>query len=77
MNELITDIKLLHEQTLNNLKISKAKNTLRAYKSDFRDFVLFCTKHEFASLPTEPKIIALYLTNLSKTCKFSTWYKVS
>ena len=72
MNELITDIKLLHEQTLNNLKISKAKNTLRAYKSDFRDFVLFCTKHEFASLPTEPKIIALYLTNLSKTSKIST-----
>jgi len=27
MNELTTDLKLLHEATLNNLKNSKAKNT--------------------------------------------------
>ena len=38
MNELTTDLKLLHEATLNNLKNSKASNTLRAYKSDFNDF---------------------------------------
>jgi site-specific recombinase XerD len=72
MNELVTDIKSLHEQTLNNLKLSKAKNTLRAYKSDYKDFGIFCAKHGFNSLPTEPKIVALYLTNLSKTSKFST-----
>ena len=41
MNELITDLKTLHETTLNNLKSSKAINTLRAYKSDFRDFGIF------------------------------------
>ena len=41
MNELLTDIKKLHEETLNNLKSSKANNTLRAYKSDFRDFGAF------------------------------------
>ena len=38
MNELTTDLKSLHETTLNNLKSSKANNTLRAYKSDFKDF---------------------------------------
>jgi len=38
MTELTTDLKLLHEATLNNLKNSKANNTLRAYKSDFKDF---------------------------------------
>ena len=38
MNELTTDLKSLHEATLNNLKSSKANNTLRAYKSDFKDF---------------------------------------
>ena len=38
MNELVTDVKKLHEETLENLKSSKANNTLRAYKSDFRDF---------------------------------------
>ncbi len=72
MNELTTDIKLLHEATLNNLKSSKANNTLRAYKSDFRDFGAFCAKHNLNSLPSEPKIISLYITHLSKNSKIST-----
>ena len=72
MNELTTDIKALHEETLNNLRTSKANNTLRAYKSDFRDFGAFCIKHGFKSMPTNPKIVSLYLTHLSKTSKIST-----
>ena len=73
MNELITDIKALHEETLNNLKNSKANNTIRAYKSDFRDFGGFCVKNGFKPLPTEPKIVSLYLTYLStKDIKMST-----
>ena len=72
MNELVTDIKSLHEETLNNLKSSKANNTLRAYKSDFKDFAAFCAKHGFNSLPTEPKIVSLYITHLSKNSKIST-----
>ena len=72
MNELVTDLKSLHEETLNNLKSSKANNTLRAYKSDFKDFGAFCAKHGLDSLPTEPKIVSLYLTHLSKNSKIST-----
>ncbi len=72
MNEVVTDLKSLHEETLNNLKSSKANNTLRAYKSDFKDFGAFCVKHGFDSLPTEPKIVSLYLTYLSKNSKIST-----
>ena len=72
MNELVTDLKSLHEETLNNLKSSKANNTLRAYKSDFKDFGAFCAKHGLDSLPTEPKIVSLYLTYLSKNSKIST-----
>ena len=72
MNELTTDLKLLHEATLNNLKSSKSNNTLRAYKSDFKDFGEFCAQHGLNSLPTEPKIVSLYLTNLSKNSKIST-----
>ncbi len=72
MNELTTDLKQLHEATLNNLKSSKAANTLRAYKSDFKDFGAFCAKHRFNSMPTEPKIVSLYLTHLSKNSKMST-----
>ena len=73
MNDITTDIKALQEETLLNLKSSKANNTVRAYKSDFKDFGLFCAKNGFKSLPTEPKIISLYLTYLStKDTKIST-----
>ena len=72
MKEIVTEIKKLHEETLNNLKLSKAKNTLRAYKSDFKDFGEFCSNHGFNSLPTEPKIVSLYLTHLSKNSTIST-----
>ena len=72
MNELITDVKSLEIETLKNLKNSKANNTLRAYKSDFKDFSNFCTKNGFSSMPSDPKIIALYLTHLSSFSKFST-----
>ena len=73
MNDIITDIKALQEETLLNLKSSKATNTVRAYKSDFNDFGLFCAKNGFQSLPSEPKIVSLYLTHLStKDVKMST-----
>ena len=72
MNELITDLKSLELETLKNLKSSKANNTLRAYKADFRDFALFCQQNGFSSMPSEPKIVTLYLTHLSKSAKFST-----
>ena len=72
MNELVTDIKSLELETLKNLKSSKASNTLRAYKSDYRDFINFCIKHGFKSMPSEPKVLSLYLTHLSQTSKFST-----
>ena len=72
MNNLITDVKSLEIETLKNLKNSKANNTLRAYQSDYRDFSTFCAKNGLSSMPTQPKIIALYITHLSKTSKFST-----
>jgi site-specific recombinase XerD len=73
MNNLITDIKALQEETLLNLKSSKANNTVRAYKSDFNDFGLFCAQNGFKSLPSEPKIVSLYLTHLStRDIKMST-----
>ena len=72
MNDLITDVKNLELETLKNLRSSKASNTLRAYKSDYKDFASFCLKNGFKPMPSEPKIISLYLTYLSKSCKFST-----
>jgi site-specific recombinase XerD len=73
MSNIITDIKALKDETLVNLRNSKANNTVRAYKSDFNDFGLFCAKNGFKSLPSEPKIVSLYLTHLAiKDIKIST-----
>ena len=73
MNDIITDIKALQEETLINLQSSKASNTVRAYKSDFSDFGVFCVQNGFKSLPSEPKVVSLYLTHLStKDAKMST-----
>ena len=72
MNDLVTDVKSLEIETLKNLKRSKALNTLRAYKADYKDFASFCIKNGFKPMPSEPKIISLYLTYLSKSSKFST-----
>ena len=71
--ELTSELKKLKEETLLNLKNSKAHNTVRAYKSDFNDFVLFCSKNGFESLPSLPNVVSLYLTHLStKDAKMST-----
>ena len=72
MSELITDIKKLQSETLENLKNSKSKNTVRAYRSDIADFIGFCNRHNLKFLPANPNIVSLYLTNLSKKSKFST-----
>jgi site-specific recombinase XerD len=73
MNQITTNIKALQQETILNLQNSKADNTIRAYKSDFSDFDFFCAKNGFKSLPSEPKIVTLYLTYLSnKEVKMST-----
>ena len=72
MNDLITDIKSLELETIKNLRNSKSANTLRAYQSDYNDFSLFCSKNGFQVMPTQPKILALYLTHLSSYSKYST-----
>ena len=71
--EISNDLKNLEKETILNLEHSKAPNTIRAYQSDFNDFELFCVKNGFKSLPSDPKIVSLYLTNLSaKDAKMST-----
>jgi site-specific recombinase XerD len=72
MNNIVTNVKNLELETIKNLKNSKAHNTLRAYQADFNDFSNFCNTNGFSSLPTDPKIVALYLTHLSSFSKFST-----
>ncbi|MDC0473069.1 site-specific integrase [Pelagibacteraceae bacterium] len=73
MKNIITDLKTIKNETLINLENSKAANTIKAYKSDFKDFELFCLKNSFKTLPSNPNVVSLYLTYLStKDAKIST-----
>jgi len=72
MNDIINNLLELEKETSNNFNNSKSDNTIRAYKSDFQDFKNFCNTYKLPFLPTTPKVITLYITNLSKFNKFST-----
>lgn len=72
MNNIINKLNYLEKLVSENLNYSKSFNTLRAYRSDFRDFEIFCLKYQLPFLPTNPKAISLYLSNLSLNSKFST-----
>ena len=72
MNTLVNKIQELELQTINNIKSSKAQNTLRAYKADIRIFNEFCSSLNLNALPAEPKTVSLFITNISKNSKFST-----
>lgn len=51
---------------------SKAKNTLRAYRSDWDHFAAWCKAHGQPSLPATAETVALYVTDLADTHKPST-----
>ena len=72
MNNIISNLQQLEKETIQNLGNSKSRNTTRAYKSDFEDFILFCKELNLPFMPSNPKTITLYLTHLSKKNKFST-----
>jgi hypothetical protein len=46
--------------------LAKAPNTLRAYRSDWRDFTSWCAEHGLGSLPAARETVALYLTQLAE-----------
>lgn len=69
---LIEKKSILERETFENIKGSKAHNTLRAYKSDFDDFRRFCKIYNLISMPANTKTVSMYLTHLSKKAKYST-----
>ena len=72
MNSIINKIQELETQTLQNIKSSKAHNTIRAYRGDIKIFELFCANLNLKSLPADPKTVSLFITKLSKNSKLST-----
>ena len=72
MNNIINKIQELETQTFQNIKSSKAHNTIRAYKADIKSFELFCSKLNLKAFPADPKTVSLFITELSKNNKLST-----
>ena len=62
----------LTEQARQYIEDSKAKNTRRAYRSDWADFTDWCQHNRRTSLPAHPETVALYLTDCAKGLKVST-----
>ena len=51
---------------------AKAKNTVRAYRSDWAHFESWCKLHGQSSLPASPETVVLYVSDLATTHKTST-----
>ncbi len=69
MSNLVKDLGSIEIETLDNIRLSKSANTIRAYKSDFNNFVEFCKKNNLNSLPSDPKTVSFYITQLSSNSK--------
>jgi site-specific recombinase XerD len=53
------------ERARSFVNASKAPNTLRAYRSDWADFSLWCATSELVPVPAAPETIATYLASLA------------
>lgn len=60
------------EQAKDYARNARAKNTRRAYASDWDDFARWCRPYGFVPLPARPETVALYLTALAEALKPST-----
>ena len=66
MTNEINIFKTLEAETLDNIRQSRAYNTSRAYKADFKDFVNFCENINKKPIKADVKVVSIYLTSLSK-----------
>ena len=49
-----------------------AENTIRAYRSDFEQYLKWCANQGIAPIPATANNLALYVDDLSHTCKSAT-----
>lgn len=61
------DLDLLAERARGFASASRAEATRRAYRSDWQHFMAWCASHGVAALPTQPEIVAAYLTECADT----------
>ncbi len=54
------------------LAAAEAESTRRNYATDWRAFVAWCAVHGVESLPADPEVVALYLTDYARAHKATT-----
>jgi len=54
------------------VRAAKAPATLRAYRSDWRDFEAWSAGHRLQALPAQPETVALYIADLAARCAAGT-----
>jgi len=60
------------EQAREFIRASKAENTLRGYRSDWRNFVAWCEGHGVCPLPALPEVVASYIAECAARLKVGT-----
>ena len=63
--------KELLKKTVEKIQGAYAASTIRAYKSNFEDFIEFCEQNNVNSLPSEGEPIALFIEKLSQHLRSS------
>ncbi|GGE11943.1 integrase [Marinithermofilum abyssi] len=70
--ELSTELHEVLEKARRYTEQSKAANTTKSYRADWKDFTDWCRERSLNPLPAEPQTIALYLADLADRRKTST-----
>ncbi|WP_371375068.1 site-specific integrase [Sporomusa aerivorans] len=63
---------VLLEKAKSYIEQSKASNTVKSYKSDWTDFVTYCSTNNLKALPADEMTIIKYVTELAENKKVST-----
>jgi site-specific recombinase XerD len=67
-----TELDALAEQAAKFMYAAKASSTRQAYAADLADFRRFTDRHGLPLLPTTPKVVALYISDLAMRLAVST-----
>lgn len=58
-----TDLATITASARAYAEASRAENTTRAYRSDWRQFTAWCAARDLSPLPADPAVVALYLSD--------------
>lgn len=65
-NEKLTD------KARRSIYVSRADNTIDAYRADWKDFCDWCKYHEETAFPASPETIVNYINDLADNAKANT-----